>query len=286
MYVRSTGYERSFQDAAMQNSYVFDPESPAELARLINQDRLITSAMGGPLAGLPDTSSWNAILDVACGPGSWVLDVAFEQPDIEVAGVDLCLSMVEYAWARARSQYLSNASFGVMDIAQPLDFSDATFDLANARFLIGVLQRDAWQPFLSECRRVLKPGGVLRLTETENMGFTNSPAFQRLSSLGAQAMARLGYGLAPDTLLLTPFLPELLQQAGFLHVQTQYHTLDFSRTANAWFDQFSNAILITLQAQPMIREQCLISQEELEQLHSQMQVEMQQATFRGTWTFM
>lgn len=285
MHIRSAGYERSLGDTK-QNLYVFDPENPAELARLINQDRLITKAMGGPLAGLPDPSSWDAILDVACGPGGWVLDVAFDHPTIEVAGVDLCQSMIEYAWARARSQCLSNASFGVMDITQSLDFSDATFDLVNARFLIGVLHRDIWQPFLAECRRVLKPGGVLRLVETEDIGHTNSPAYQRLSSLGAQAMARMDYGMASETLLLTPFLLEFLQEVGYRNVQRQYHTLDFSREADGWFDQFCNAILITLQAQPMIRERCQVTQEELERLHSQMQAEMQQPTFRGTWTFM
>src|SRR5581483_605827 len=101
------------------NSYVFDLNSPAELARLINQDRFLTQAMGGPLAGLPTLPAQAQVLDVACGPGGWVLDTAFEYPDVEVAGIDLSEPMITYAIARARAQGRTNASFGVMDIAQP-----------------------------------------------------------------------------------------------------------------------------------------------------------------------
>jgi hypothetical protein len=39
------------------NTYVFDPESPTEMARLINQDRAVTQAMGGPLAGIANPLS-------------------------------------------------------------------------------------------------------------------------------------------------------------------------------------------------------------------------------------
>ncbi len=33
------------------NTYVFDPEDPTEMARLINQDRVTTRAMGGHFLG-------------------------------------------------------------------------------------------------------------------------------------------------------------------------------------------------------------------------------------------
>jgi SAM-dependent methyltransferase len=90
-------------DAADGNTYIFDAESPTELARLINQDALTTRAMGGPLGGLlpQQIVGLHQVLDLACGPGGWVLDVAFAFPDIEVAGIDLSRSMVEYADGRA-----------------------------------------------------------------------------------------------------------------------------------------------------------------------------------------
>src|SRR6266571_3282033 len=99
------------QEPSINNTYVFDPESPTELARLINQDRIVTGAMGGPLSGLSDLSLLRNILDLGCGPGGWVLDVAFTLPDAEVEGFDISRAMVNYAHARAISQQLPNASF-------------------------------------------------------------------------------------------------------------------------------------------------------------------------------
>ena len=127
----------------------------------VSADRGTTKAMKGPLAEQPPETiaALQTVLDVACGPGGWVLDVAFAHPDIEVAGVDISTVMIDYANARASSQQIPNASFGSMDINKPLDFSDASFDLVNARFINGVLRKENWAPFVAECTRLLRPGG-------------------------------------------------------------------------------------------------------------------------------
>jgi hypothetical protein len=53
-----------------QNSYINDPESGAEMARLLDQDHTLTKAMGGLLPELgSDIESMQDILDLACGPG-------------------------------------------------------------------------------------------------------------------------------------------------------------------------------------------------------------------------
>src|SRR2546421_6673892 len=60
--------------------YVIDAESPAETARLMKQDRLLTECMGGVFPEGVDLSPSTSILDLACGPGGWALDVAFAYP--------------------------------------------------------------------------------------------------------------------------------------------------------------------------------------------------------------
>ncbi|HZR42789.1 MAG TPA: class I SAM-dependent methyltransferase, partial [Ktedonobacteraceae bacterium] len=205
------------QNTNVQHTYFFDPESASEMARLIEQDRMMTKAMGGPLAGLPDLPLGAQVLDLACGPGSWALDTAYASPDSEIAGVDISRIMIDYANARARSQGLTNVSFGVMDITQPLDFSDHSFDLVNARTLFAVLRRDAWQPFISECTRILKAGGTLRLNEPVDGGVTNSAAIERLLAALARAIWTLGYGFSIDgrSFGIVPSLPALLREAGY-----------------------------------------------------------------------
>ena len=82
-----------------ENTYILDAESGTEMARLMKQDRLLTQGMGGLFPERDDVSSMHAILDIACGPGGWVLDVAYAYPKIEVVGIDISNTMIEYARA-------------------------------------------------------------------------------------------------------------------------------------------------------------------------------------------
>ena len=151
--------------ATPHNTYVIDIENATETARLIDQDGLFTDAMGGLLPEQDDMSGVGSLLDIACGPGSWTNEVAMTYPQIEVMGVDINQTMIDYARAIARVRLLKNVSFQVMDVCQPLPFNDSIFDFVNGRFLVGFLDKTSWPFLLAECFRVLAPGGVLRLTE-------------------------------------------------------------------------------------------------------------------------
>jgi SAM-dependent methyltransferase len=277
-------------DTASANTYFVDPESPEEMARLINLDRVTTQAMGGPLSGLTEqeVAGLRNVLDLGCGPGGWVLDVAFSLPRVEVAGVDISRIMVDYANARARSQELTNASFGVMDITQPLDFSDGAFDLVNARFLVGVLRREHWAPFVAECTRLLRPGGILRLTEPVDSGTSTSPAYERFMTLFYQALWRGGYSFSPNglTLGMTHMLPSLLRHAGYQPIRWAGHALEFSAGTPAWADFYRNIQVGYFLAQPGLVRAGLGTQEEIARLYQQMLTEMQAPDFCGMGNYL
>lgn len=277
-------------DPSKDHAYILDPESPAEMARLIHFDQLTTGAMGGPLAEQsPELiASFQNVLDLACGTGGWVLDVAFAYPEMDVAGVDISKTMIEYAGARARTQNLTNASFGIMDITRTLDFSENTFDLVNARFINGVLYRDVWAPFLAECRRILRPGGILRLTEMVDLGVSNSPAFEQMGAWLSKVMWKLGYGFSPDgsSLGITSMLSRLLRTAGYTNIQRAAHTLEFSiEEEEAWTDFYRNMEIGYALAKPVFVKTGVATQEEFEQCYQQMLIEMHAATFCGLWDF-
>src|SRR5215469_8612245 len=88
-----------------------DAESLDEMMRLASMGRLLTSAMGGPLAALPGIPDETRILDLACGPGDWVLDVASRYPTSEVVGVDISHAMIDYARVNAQVCKVPNVSF-------------------------------------------------------------------------------------------------------------------------------------------------------------------------------
>src|SRR5215831_12465879 len=98
-----------------ENTYFIDSQSAAEMARLMDLDRYLTKAMGGPMSERSDDTYITRILDIACGPGGWVLDVAVAHPEFEVLGIDINRSAIGYAQSLAKAQELSNATFRAMN---------------------------------------------------------------------------------------------------------------------------------------------------------------------------
>src|SRR5262249_16870524 len=122
-----------------ESTYVMDPESSAEMERLMDQDRLITASMGGIFPEQIDLRGVRLVVDLGCGPGGWALEVAGTHPEMKVVGVDISERSVAYAATQAEMRRLTNASFRTMDILKPLDFADDSFDLVNARTITGFM---------------------------------------------------------------------------------------------------------------------------------------------------
>jgi SAM-dependent methyltransferase len=271
----------------MSETLTFDFDNAPEMARLIEQDRHSNEAMGGSLAHLPVLPSGAQVIDLACGPGGWALDAAYERPDIEVAGVDTSRLMIDYANARAHAQKLTNVSFGIMDITQPLDFAAASFDLVNARALQGVLRRDAWVPFIAECFRILKPGGILRLTEGLDFGTTNSLATEHMLAALSEMFWKLGFGFSINGGsfgMITP-LPAFLREAGYQDVHIVAFMIEFSAGMSAWTDFYHNYEIAFQRMKPVFVSIGTMTEEAFDQDYHQMFLDMNQPTFRGVQTF-
>lgn len=260
--------------------YIIDAENAAEMARLMVQDQVITQAMGGPLPEQADLSGIFQVLDIACGPGGWLFDVASQYPHMQVVGIDISQLMVEYASSIAASQQLSNVSFRLMDVTRPLDFPDHTFDLVNARLLLGVLLKEQWPALLAECFRLLKPGGILRLTEAE-WGFTNSPAYDTCMRLAILSAYRSGHSFSPRgrTCGMTHMLRRLMQEAGYQVLGQQAHAVDYSVETAAHQSNVQNALVFYKLIQPFLVQMQVATQEELDQLYAQVEQEVQADDF-------
>lgn len=217
------------------SSAIIDVTNRMEYVRMTDQHRLFTNETGGLFPERTDLtfSGVKRVLDVACGTGSWALDVAFAYPKIQVMGIDVDRDIVEYARTCARVQGLDDmAAFRMMDIRQPLDFPDHTFDLVNARFLTGVLDPSSWVSFVAECVRIATPGGIIRLTEIERWS-SNSVPVQQLFALVALALHETGRSFSPDgsTSGIAPMLPKLLRAADVPNVSLHPYVLDCSTEA-------------------------------------------------------
>ena len=100
------------------------------------------------------------LLDAGIGTGR---NCAFYPPEAVVSGIDLSPAMLE----RARRRCPTLAAAGrlyQMDVAH-LDFPAAFFDAVVATFLFCVLPSKQQVPALRELRRVVRPGGLIRMLE-------------------------------------------------------------------------------------------------------------------------
>ncbi|MES2462899.1 MAG: methyltransferase domain-containing protein, partial [Armatimonadota bacterium] len=104
--------------------------------------------------------SWQ-VLDVATGSGFTAL--AFAPLVSEVVGADLSPGMLAQAANRTREEGITNVSW-VESPAEKLPFEDGAFDLVTVR--IAPHHFTDIRAFLSETRRVLKPGGIFIVGDT------------------------------------------------------------------------------------------------------------------------
>ncbi len=265
-----------------ESTYVIDAESGTEMARLINQERLLTRVMGGVFPEHFDLSHVSHILDIGCGPGGWVLDVAFENAKINVVGIDISEQMVEYARAHAEVQGMNNASFQVMNALESLAFDDNSFDVVNARYIQAFMMKTSWAPLMKEIMRILRPGGRVLLTDGE-WSISNSPAFEKMGAMLTHVGTLTGRSFSPDGrhIGITPMLGRFLRDAGFVDIQRKAHVLDFSAGAEDYGNTYQDLMAGLKLLEPFLVLAKVTTEEEFEELYQQALAELMLDSFCG-----
>jgi len=103
------------------------------------------------------------LLEVGCGGGQLLIELAERRPDLSLVGLDL--SDGQIARARARTARFDGRVRCVVGSALDLPFEDGSFD-----GLCSVASLKHWpdpRRGLSECARVLRPGGRLFVVEAD-----------------------------------------------------------------------------------------------------------------------
>lgn len=269
------------------NTYMIDTENGIEMARLLDLDIITTENMGGLFPERDNLDDIFDVLDIACGPGGWVHEIAYNYPEMEVMGIDISHSMIEYARAHAKVRQLTNASFRVMDVRDRLDFPDYTFDLVNARFTAGFMSPESWPNFAQECRRITRPGGTIRFTEGEGYGVTNSSALERLNeaTIGAMYRAEKTFTRHPRSIGVTPRLRDFLRQAGCQDIRYMAHAIDYSTGTRAHTATCRNYLLGLQLTKPFLLKYNTLTTEEFDDLFLQVELDMASNDFYALFYF-
>jgi ubiquinone/menaquinone biosynthesis C-methylase UbiE len=267
-----------------RHTYIIDSEGSVEAERLIEQDRLFTQAMGGlfPEQTPEKLASVRSLLDIACGSGAWVANVAQRYPHIDATGIDISSAMIDLANETARSHGLHNAHFTVMDAKQPLAFANNTFDFINTRFISSFMDQASWPLLIAECKRVLKPGGVLRLSENE-MGVSSSLASQRIQDYLYHILAAQKRTFSVDgrTTGITHVLGKLLSDAGFEGIGQRPYVLDASAGADLHEVSCKDFEIALSLLKPYFIASKMIEEAEFDRLYNELLHDMKQPSFRS-----
>lgn len=207
---------------------VQDRASEEEMRRLQLQDRMSNLSMGGLLPEQSCPERFHSVLDVGCGTGGWLIELAKTYPRMSrLVGVDVSGKMLDFAREQAAAEGVSDrVDFLIMDALRMLEFPGGSFDLVNQRFGIGWLRIWDWPKLLQEYLRVARLEGVIRITEGDVLpGDCTSPALMQLSELLSRAFFHAGHFLDPTG--LTARLAPLLSQHGVQNVQVRAYSGEY-----------------------------------------------------------
>ncbi|KAI9017896.1 S-adenosyl-L-methionine-dependent methyltransferase [Phycomyces nitens] len=100
------------------------------------------------------------VLDIGCGPGTWVLEMATEFPHAEFYGTDVRTMF-------PTTIKPSNSHFCQHNFLKGLPYASNSFDYVHMSLMLFNLTHVQFMNLLAEITRVLKPGGYYELKDTE-----------------------------------------------------------------------------------------------------------------------
>ncbi|KAI7887959.1 S-adenosyl-L-methionine-dependent methyltransferase, partial [Mucor mucedo] len=160
---KRTIYGRAYH--ANEDSTYMLPRDDREIDRLheehfITKELLGFNIMSEALKVIDFQTGGLDILDVCCGPATWLCETSLEYPNCHFAGIDMCS-----LWPQVIRPV--NLSFTEADVLQGLPYPDKSFDFIQMRFVVLAFKSNEWPFIISEIKRVLKDGGCFQCIELD-----------------------------------------------------------------------------------------------------------------------
>ena len=106
------------------------------------------------------------VLDVGCGTGRTLHQLARTHPELRLHGADLSPAYIKLA--RKRLEEVAELTLAVEN-AEALPWADATFDAVTSVYMFHELPRNARRNAVREMFRVLRPGGVVVIEDSAQL---------------------------------------------------------------------------------------------------------------------
>ena len=222
-------------------------------------------------------NTMQSVLDLGCGRGEWIFDLAKRHPKLRIYGIDSDEEALHQAKVRRNTSSLHQVEFRHMNLLQGLPIPDAFVDFVHMRHVARYMKPEAWKPMIQECVRVLRPQGWLNIVELE-LCEISSPACLALHRAMLQARAKIGRSLdaTGSTLGVAQRLYAMLLQAGLYDVGYDVFTVDIGvMSGNVAYHFLSEIVSRAFIVKPLVVQQGIVENAEFDALVVQAQIELQ-----------
>jgi SAM-dependent methyltransferase len=268
-----------------KSTYFAEEGNIEERVRLKRQSELLNRYVT-PLDAV-DMAPVHDVIDIACGTGCWCIQLAKTHPDLHIVGIDHDAGIWSFAQNQAKVERVQ-IDFQLANALEPLPFPDNSFDLVHMRLVMGFTKRDAWPALLQECKRILRPGGVLICVEQTHV-LTNNYEYERRAQVLYTAFNKVGYTFADDERLshacVGIMLPTLFEQTGFTNVADKPFHVCFSTGTDAHESTLQNFIAAFKSAGPVLERMKLSTLKQTEEIQNYIKSLIGKPNFVGYWGF-
>ncbi|CAG8576029.1 7842_t:CDS:2 [Paraglomus occultum] len=193
------GGRRYFNDVTVKG-YYYLPSDQKEVERTYvrnHLDKIIWK--GNYSAPVFDSLSLGAsVLDVGCGAGAWIVNMALEYPASVFVGIDIVPLFPE--------DYPPNMTFLKCNILNGLPFPDNTFDFVRQAFVIVCIDWQSWkEKVVKELIRVTKPGGYIEIMDKDCETINQGIICRKIDDCLLEHFRKAGINLASGTDVIKTF---------------------------------------------------------------------------------
>jgi ubiquinone/menaquinone biosynthesis C-methylase UbiE len=279
-----------------------------EPVRNLLLQRWLSDEMDGLVPEGMERTDTHDILNVACGTGDGLFDLARAHPHIQFVSIERDEGNIRATEHLARSEGVQNITLLAHDLTHfdPHLFPRTGFDVINVAFLGEYLLTLDYGAFAQSLWTICRPGGMVHWLEGE-LPITNSsacesltaklcqalqaaghsfmpPSFQEIAEIFARWQQEAGYTVRPyerRALGITPLLGSWLRKAGFQPPSNMPSAIEVSAgtQAHPYFVQL--ALAFSHQIKPFLLRMGVMSEPAFEELIQQMEGELQAPTFCG-----
>lgn len=205
--VRSWDFMTDAPETESCDMYSELSKNKQEYQRFIKAMNHFSVGVGKQITKDIDLQAIKTLADLGCGGGRVSVDIALEMPNIDITLVDKA-HVLEVARAEVLSASLAERFHFVDDDIFNVNLPETYFDAVLISAVLGDWDEAHQRKILSSARRILKPGGLLIVSETLSHK-SGGPFLPALLSLYVLVLTQGGENFSYESLSL------LLTEAGF-----------------------------------------------------------------------